>query len=84
MIDLQLKQAGEEGLAAWDALCDEPQTIATNPPTKVDAFRHLVAAFQMAENQGAPTFSAINAMASFLHRHIVAMLQRLKNDLLLE
>jgi hypothetical protein len=30
-----------------------------------------VRSFQLAEHQEAPTFSAINAMASFLHRHII-------------
>jgi hypothetical protein len=69
---LQLKEAGLEGLRVWD---DLPETITVDPLPEDVTFDLLVAAFQHSENRNAPTFSALNAMASFLHRHICAMMK---------
>ena len=38
-------------------------------------FDLLVASFQHIDHRNAPTFSALNAMASFLHRHICTMIE---------
>ncbi len=63
-----------EGLTQWDAICANPETIMTDPLPEEQTFRLLVGAFKMADNQQSPTFSSLNAMANFLHRHICAML----------
>ena len=73
---MQMKEAGDAGLALWDSFCEDPVRIITKPLPEQDAFRLLVASFQLVENRQSPTFSAINAMANFLHRHIAGMLQR--------
>ncbi|KAI9554792.1 hypothetical protein GHT06_020069 [Daphnia sinensis] len=70
---LLIQQAGEEGLRAWDNLCSFPELFITDPLSKDLTFDLLVASFQHAENQHAPTFTALNAMASFLYKHISAM-----------
>jgi hypothetical protein len=80
---LQLKQqAGEEGLCTWDDLCSHPENITNNPLAEEDTFDLLVDSFQhcddkkmLVENRNAPTFSALNAMASFLHHHICVMIR---------
>ena len=71
---LQLKQAGEGGLRLWDDLCSRPENLLLNPLAGNVTFALLVGAFQCAENQTSPTFSALNAMASFIQRHVCAML----------
>ena len=71
---LQLKQAGQEGLRLWDDLCSLPETLMIDPLPETLTFDLLVGSFHHAENRTAPTFSAMNAMASFLHRHICAMI----------
>ena len=64
---LQLKQAGQEGLRM--CLCSLPETLMLDPlPEEVASFQHI-------DHRNAPTFSALNAMASFLHRHICAMIE---------
>ena len=71
---LQLKQAGVGGLQQWNEMCSLPESILVNPLPEILTFELLVAAFQHEENRIAPTFSALGAMASFLHRHICAMM----------
>lgn len=71
---LQVKQSLVEGLDQWDILCDQPESIMVNPLPKELAFQLLVDAFRLAENRQVPTFTALNAMASFLRRHISAMM----------
>jgi hypothetical protein len=72
---LQLKQAGQEGLRMWDDLCSLPETLMLDPLPEEVTFDLLVASFQHIDHRNAPTFSALNAMASFLHRHICAMIE---------
>jgi hypothetical protein len=72
---LQLKEAGLEGLRVWDDLSSLPETITVDPLPAEETFDLLVAAFQHSENRNAPTFTALNAMASFLYRHISAMMK---------
>lgn len=64
-----------EGLTQWDLMCANTETILTDPLPEGQTFRYLVGAFHMADNQQSPTFSSLNAMANFLHRHICAMLE---------
>ncbi|KAI9554203.1 hypothetical protein GHT06_019475 [Daphnia sinensis] len=71
---LQLKQAGQEGLRMWDDICSLPETLMIDPLPEDSTFDLLVASFQHLENRNTPTFSALNAMASFLYRHISAMI----------
>lgn len=71
---LQLKQAGQEGLRLWDDICSLPETLMIDPLPEDSTFDLLVDSFQHAENRNTPTFSALNAMASFLYRHICAMI----------
>uniref|UniRef100_A0A0P4YE06 AAA+ ATPase domain-containing protein n=2 Tax=Daphnia magna TaxID=35525 RepID=A0A0P4YE06_9CRUS len=71
---LQLKQAGQEGLRMWDDICSLPETLMIDPLPEDSTFDLLVDSFQHAENRNTPTFSALNAMASFLYRHICAMI----------
>lgn len=71
---LSLKQAGAEGLRVWDELCSSPETLILDPLPEEDTYELLVNAFHHIDNRTAPTFSALNAMASFLHRHISGML----------
>ena len=71
---LQLKQTGEEErLRRWDDLCISMETLMVDPIPEDVTFELLVNAFHHAENRLAPTFSSLNAMASFLHRHVSAM-----------
>lgn len=74
---LELKLAGETGLAEWHNMCNAPETMMRNPVPKQDAFQLLLAAFGSEENLNHPTFSALKSMATFLHRHITAMVQSL-------
>lgn len=71
---LQVKESLVEGLDQWDILCDQPESIMVHPLPKELAFQLLVDAFRLAENRQLPTFTALNAMASFLRRHIRAMM----------
>lgn len=71
---LRLKEDEQGGLHMWDNMCLEPETICLHPFPEELTFDLLVAAFQYPENRTAPTFTALNAMASFLYRHISAMI----------
>lgn len=71
---LQLKEARVQGLRQWDDLCSLPETLMLDPLPEAVTFELLLRAFQHDENRKAPSFSALNAMASFLHRHICAMI----------
>lgn len=74
---LELQQNGQAGLAEWHILCSEPELMLRNPLPKQKAFQLLLEAFESEDNRNHPTFSAIKSMATFLHRHITAMLQSL-------
>ncbi len=65
-----------EGLAQWNAFCAQPQTILTNIQPKQDIFRYLLDSFNLTDNRQAPTFRALNDMATILHQHVRAMLKR--------
>jgi hypothetical protein len=72
---LQLKQqGGHEGLRIWDDLCSHPENLINNPLAKDVTFTLLVTSFERFENQNDPTFSSLNAMATFLYRHICVMI----------
>ncbi|XP_057375006.1 uncharacterized protein LOC130695963 [Daphnia carinata] len=71
---LQVKQAGQKGLRMWDDICSLPEILMIDPLPEDTTFDLLVDSFQHEENRNAPTFSALNAMASFLYRHIGAMI----------
>ena len=72
---LQLKEAGEQGLLQWQDLCKNPENMSNDPLPTTRTFELLGAAFLYLENQTAPTYSAMSAMASFLHRHVRAMVK---------
>lgn len=72
---LQVKQANVEGLDQWDILCDQPESIMCHPLPEEITFELLVGAFRLAENREIPTFTALNAMASFLNRHVTSMME---------
>lgn len=65
-----------DGLTQWDAMCaNEGMTMTDSLPER-ETFQYLVGAFKMIDNKQSPTFSSLNAMANFLHRHINVMLKR--------
>lgn len=74
---LQLQQEGEDGLNRWDCICASPELMITDPLPEEETYRLLVASFQHEENRNTPTFSALNAIASFLYRHLTAMVTSL-------
>ena len=71
---LQLKQTREAGLNLWDGLCSLPENLFLDNLPENDTFDLLVGAFHCAQNQTLPTFRSLDAMASFLQRHIYAMI----------
>ena len=74
---LQLKRAFDtgnvEGIEQWNLFCDRPDIIIENLLSKDLTFQLLVDSFRLMENRQVPTFTALNAMASFLHRHVRAL-----------